>query len=1221
VKKKITRIMGIALALVMVLSLMVVFAPVAGASDYKENDWGEWGLPTLKAHTDIGPMAVAPDGTLYAAIYFWNDSADPMDDGGDGDLDWSSSDDYDEWFWKVAKSEDNGYTWSDTEWDDICSDYTNPMINGVASIVVSPNYEEDELVYIGIYQDDTGDPVVVRMEDAGEGDVIYLKDFPSDENVSYLYCIDVWTDEDDYNWIAAATEEDVYVLKDRLFEEWRLQELDTWESPSIDKGYGDGLTTYKFGDALEVAFAPDFDESNLLWAIFADDDTSYGPHFWITATVSPGQWGQDVGDGWIDLDASYWLDMDFPDDYESDPDEGNCIVYAGLSDGSDNGAVWLIEGVDADDGFSNTIDLFVLSGDVTSAPYDIVSLAVSGDYGDEVILAGALQAPEIYISTDGGDNWDDVTKPPTGGIGGFSWTHVYMEADVVWGGEVFDPDEGMAFASTWGYESAVSRADDGGEVYNQVGYIDTDIDLILDLGFNPEFPDTATYLMSTFDWDDMTCSLWLTENGTDDEPDYVRVLCGDPSSSPIGNFTGWFGLVDYSWDGGAIYLAGTDEDDTTPDESVIWKSTNDGQTFGKKRSVEDDAFIRDWEIPEDDTIYAACWDFSSAAGGMGAGTTGGFYKTTNSGLSWSGEETTTNFNDIALSPDFEDGEGYILLGGMSGEIMLSDDDGDTFDDAEKEEQSDLASDGVVYVAFDADFNDEDADGYMYIYAADSKGSDIQEGKVADTDDVNWDELEDVKGDGDPQGVYCTGLQVAEDNALYAMSAATSSTTVTTVTIDGEVDLAEVLSMGATTTDADIDGPIEVDVYTGTFDNGDTPTVIGWDLEAESATVISGTVYIQDGTAEGSFDVKFIGVSGYTAGSEVDITGIGTVPLTITVSTATTSVGAEVLRLLLWESNNEWESASDSKLTTPMGLWVTPGTNVLWTIDMDNYLAGPGAATDNDPEVWALEDTLSGSPKLSSPPDNYKSDRETQMRISWDEMPGIDEDYEYKYTNVDPDVTKKDWTDETSVLLTQLSDSSEYDWKVRAAAQSRGGDNSGHDTWSSRWSDTWTFFTALGEPPWAPDLYTPGGIWQYSGIDVELMPAFSWESANTADSYQFMLSDNAEFAAPLVNEKTPEPAYLLDFELEYNTNYFWRVQAFKGTVALSRWSDVGAFTTIAEPAAEPPPPPPPATVTQPAPAPIVLPTPIPPVLLWVIIGVGAALIIAVIVLIVRTRRAV
>jgi hypothetical protein len=308
-------------------------------------------------------------------------------------------------------------------------------------------------------------------------------------------------------------------------------------------------------------------------------------------------------------------------------------------------------------------------------------------------------------------------------------------------------------------------------------------------------------------------------------------------------------------------------------------------------------------------------------------------------------------------------------------------------------------------------------------------------------------------------------------------------------------------------------------------------------------------------------------------------------------------------LLLWESDNLWEYEVDDDLIDPFHLWVTPGTNVLWVIDMDAY-AG-------DAEIWALEDTCSGKPTLSSPSDGYKTDREDQMRISWDEVRDADE-YEYKYTNVDPDYTLSDQTDEISILLVQLNDTSEYEWKVRVAPD---------EPWHSRWSDKWTFFTALGEPPWAPTLYTPGGVWQYSGVEVELMPAFSWESANTADSYQFMLADNAEFTSPLVNEKVPESAYQLDFELEYNSNYFWKVQAFKGTEAISRWSDVGAFTTIAEPAAPPPSPPPPATVTQPAPAPIVIPTPIPPALLWTIIGIGALLIIAVIVLIVRTRRAV
>jgi len=1170
-KRKLTRIFGVSLTLVMVLSLMVAFAPVATAADYTENDWGEWGLPTLKADTNIGPMAVAPDGTLYAAIHFWND------------LDADTSYDADEWFWKVAKSDDNGYTWSDTEWDDIESDSSGWM-NGVVSIVVSPNYADDELVYLGISQDEDNDPVVIRLEEAGEGDVIYLKDFPdhgTGDQVDVLWCIDVWTDEDDDNWIAAATDEDVFVLKDLLFEDWRLQELDTWTA-NIDKG--SGAADYTFDEsgygALEVAFAPDFDESNLLWVIFADyEDTD----FWIAATVSPGQWGQDIGDGWIDLAASEWLDMDFPDDYDS---EDEVIVYAGLSSFG-AGAVWLIEGVDAGDGFSNTIDLFDLSGDVGATdPNDIVSIAVSGDYGDEIILAGAMWAPEIYISDDGGLNWDDVTKPPTGAY----WTHVYMEADVVWGGEVFDPDEGMAFASTFGPESAISRADDGGEVYNQVGYIDSDIDLILDLGFHPDFPDTPTYLMSTFDWDNMTSSLWLTENGDEEEPDYVRVLCGDPNAA-IGNFTGWFGLVTYSWDAEAIYITGTDEYNTSPDQSVIWKSTNDGQTFGSKRSVEDDAFIRDWEITDSKTIYAACWNFGA--------TTGGFYMSTNSGLSWTSEETGTNFNDIAMSPDFDDGEGFILLGGMSGEIMLSDNDGDSFDDAEDEEASGLSDTGIISVAFDADFADDDADGYMYIYAADDQGSNIQEGDVADTDDVNWDELEDNLGDDDPQGAYATGLVVAEDNALYVISAG-GGASAGDIEADGTIDIE-----GDTSGQTDVINLPDTDitVTSGTFEDEESLTVTLADLAATSASAVSGTLYLEgdDSGATGNITVSITGLSGYTAlGEDVSLTGYS---LWAEVAGAVVAEDTGVFRLLLWESNNLWESQDDTNLIDPFHLWVTPGTNVLWTIDMDGY--------GGDPEIWVLEDTCSGQVTLDSPSSGYKSDYETQMRVSWDEVRDADE-YEVKYYHLDTGDSDVDGgIEDTDVLLKGLSASSEYEWKVRVSPD---------EPWHSRWSDKWTFHTALGDAPWAPTLYTPGGVWQYSGVEVDLMPAFSWESAKSADSYQFMLADNAEFTSPLVNEKVPESAYQLDFELEYNSNYFWRVMAYKGNDALSRWSDIGAFTSI-EKAVAPPTPAPPATVTQPAPAPVIMPTPIPPALLWTIIGIGALLIIAVIVLIVRTRRVV
>lgn len=88
-------------------------------------------------------------------------------------------------------------------------------------------------------------------------------------------------------------------------------------------------------------------------------------------------------------------------------------------------------------------------------------------------------------------------------------------------------------------------------------------------------------------------------------------------------------------------------------------------------------------------------------------------------------------------------------------------------------------------------------------------------------------------------------------------------------------------------------------------------------------------------------------------------------------------------------------------------------------------------------------------------------------------------------------------------------------------------------------------------------------------NVSLTPTFVWNVAEGADSYQFVLADSAEFTGPLVNEKVPESAYNLDFELDYNTTYYWKVQAYKGNEAISPWSDVCVFTCMAEAPPAPP----------------------------------------------------
>jgi len=106
-------------------------------------------------------------------------------------------------------------------------------------------------------------------------------------------------------------------------------------------------------------------------------------------------------------------------------------------------------------------------------------------------------------------------------------------------------------------------------------------------------------------------------------------------------------------------------------------------------------------------------------------------------------------------------------------------------------------------------------------------------------------------------------------------------------------------------------------------------------------------------------------------------------------------------------------------------------------------------------------------------------------------------------------------------------------------------------------------------------------------------------------------------------------------LDYSSSYYWRVKAVSGTWTYkskgrSYWEEegdwvTGVFTTMAEPVEEAPPVvveevTPPEITVEPIVEVITPPaTPVTPVWIYVIIGVGAVLVIALIVLIVRTRR--
>jgi hypothetical protein len=171
------------------------------------------------------------------------------------------------------------------------------------------------------------------------------------------------------------------------------------------------------------------------------------------------------------------------------------------------------------------------------------------------------------------------------------------------------------------------------------------------------------------------------------------------------------------------------------------------------------------------------------------------------------------------------------------------------------------------------------------------------------------------------------------------------------------------------------------------------------------------------------------------------------------------------------------------------------------------------------------------------------------------------------------------------------------------------------------------FTIAPSAATVPDILSPtmGG-----SIDTT-SPVFTWSAVTSATKYDFQISELPGFETTVFTDQTTSPAEALPvtISLERGKTYFWRVRAI--APIMGDWSTVGTFTIAKLTTTPPPPPTTQTTITIPPPPAgtttiITLPTTtapeqIAPAYIWAIIVIGAILVIAVIVLIVRTRRSV
>jgi hypothetical protein len=189
----------------------------------------------------------------------------------------------------------------------------------------------------------------------------------------------------------------------------------------------------------------------------------------------------------------------------------------------------------------------------------------------------------------------------------------------------------------------------------------------------------------------------------------------------------------------------------------------------------------------------------------------------------------------------------------------------------------------------------------------------------------------------------------------------------------------------------------------------------------------------------------------------------------------------------------------------------------------------------------------------------------------------------------------------------------YYWRVRASAPL-----------SSPWSEVRSFTVQPMAAP-VPAISSPTN----GATITNLKPAFSWSPVSSTTKYDFQLSATSDFSTTVFTAQPLTAGTQASADLQVGKLYFWRVRALEPIQG--DWSTVANFL-VAAPAVVPT-----AVVVTQAPAitiaipqptqyVITVPPPEPtpvvnPAFIYVIIIIGAILVIAVIVLIFRTRRAV
>jgi len=310
------------------------------------------------------------------------------------------------------------------------------------------------------------------------------------------------------------------------------------------------------------------------------------------------------------------------------------------------------------------------------------------------------------------------------------------------------------------------------------------------------------------------------------------------------------------------------------------------------------------------------------------------------------------------------------------------------------------------------------------------------------------------------------------------------------------------------------------------------------------------------------------------------------------------------------------------------------------------------ATNKYPSTWVkFTDVLIAAPKITVPTEGAvvgttvtitqgQAGNQTAVDFTWSPVAYTGARYGYQIaydagftniaaTNIPADIDSTSGTSGTTLSSINLLAGKKYFFRVKVLFPMM-----------SKWSTAVSFNTMIPSDV-NQGLNAEGRISPINGSSgVPLTPAITWGAVNSATSYDFKLATDATFTTIVeAKDGLSTTVFSPSQPLKPNTVYFWEVRA-NAYTNVGNWV-VSAFTTgaaastggtttggqpiitVNPPAVTVNPPAvniPPAQITVAPPNVTVNPAaPETPAYIWIIIAIGAVLVIAVIVLIARTRR--